>query len=116
MAMGPELLLPEQADSWGEFRARLEHELDRSGRAHRLTPLWWSVAGLLFAFGLVSCAYALQGGRWWLWPCMLAALAADFVMAVRAVDRAEREHARRAELARLQDAWRDRLGRDAPVW
>jgi hypothetical protein len=116
MAMGRELLLPEHADSWGEFHARLELERERDGRDRRLTPLWWSVAGLLFGGALVSCAYALQGGRWWLWLFMLASLAVDFVMAVRAFDRVERERARRAELALLQDAWRNHLARETPIW
>jgi hypothetical protein len=46
---------------------------------------------------------------------MLAALAADFAMAVRAVDRADREHARSAELARLRDAWQDHRDRGSPT-
>jgi hypothetical protein len=105
MAMGREFLLPEQADSWGEFNARLEFEIADRDHAHRLTPLWWSLGGLLFGLALVSSAYAFSDHHWWLWLCMLAALAADLAMAVRAVDRADREHARSAELARLRDAW-----------
>ena len=106
--MGREVLLPEQADSWGEFHARLEMELD--SRDSLLIPLWWAMGGLLFGAALVSSAYAFQGGRWWLWLCVLAPLTADFMLAVRALERAERLRARGAELARLQDAWRDHLG------
>jgi hypothetical protein len=113
MAMGREVLLPEQADCWGEFNARLEMELESNDSW--LTPLWWAVGGLLFASSLVSSAYAFQDHHWWLWLCMLAALAADFMLAVRALDRAERRSARTAELARLQDAWRDHRG-DGPIW
>ena len=107
--MGRELPLPEQADSWGEFHARLERELDDQDYGHRLTPLWWSLGGVLFALTLVSCTYAVQDHHWWLWLCMLAALAADIAMAARAVDRADHDRARRAELMRLQEAWQDHL-------
>lgn len=114
--MGREFLLPERADSWGEFHARLEIELARQDEGDWLTPLWWSMGGLLFALALVSCAYAFQGGHWWLWLCMVAALAADLAMAIRALDRTEREHARRAELARMQEIWQDHLDRESPTW
>jgi hypothetical protein len=116
MAMGRDFLLPERADSWGEFHARLEFELAEQEHAHRLTPLWWSAGGLLFGVALVSSAYAFTDHHWWLWLCMLAALAADVAMAVRAVDRADQERARRAELARLQEAWQDHLDRGSPTW
>ena len=104
-------MLPERADSWGDFNARLEFELAGQDHAHRLTPLWWSLGGLLFGVALISSAYALTEHHWWLWLCMLAALAACLTMAVRAVDRADRERSRRAELARLQEAWQDHLDR-----
>ena len=116
MAVGREFLLPEQADSWGEFNARLEFELAGQEHAHRLTPLWWSAGGLLFGVALVTSAYAFTDHHWWLWLCMLAALAADVAMAVRAVDRADRERSRRAELAALQDAWLKHLDREPPTW
>ena len=108
--MGREFLLPEQADSWGEFQARLEFEAD----ADRLTPVWWALGGLLFGLALVSSAYAFTDHHWWLWLCMLAALAADLALAVRAVDRADSDRARRAELERLQEAWRDHLDSVSP--
>jgi hypothetical protein len=113
MAMGREFLPPEQADSWGEFHARIEFEEANSDQP--LLPLWWSVAGLLFGIGLVFCAYAMQGGHWWLWLCTLAPLGVVGVMAMRAVDRADRARARAAELARLHDAWLDHLERRSPT-
>lgn len=113
MAVGREFLPPEQADSWGEFHARLEDEVAR--RDGRLTPLWYTVAGLLFGTGLISCAYATQDRQWWLWLCMLAPLAVAGVMAVRAVERADRDRARAIELGRLQDAWLDHLERGSPT-
>jgi hypothetical protein len=115
MAVGREFLLPEQADSWGEFQARLEFEAASQDRAHRLTPLWWSLGGLLFGLTLVSCTYAVEDHHWWLWLCMLAALAADIAMAVRAVDRADWDRARRAELVRLQEAWQNHLDSCSPT-
>jgi hypothetical protein len=96
---------PEDADSWGEFNARLEMELDRQG--NRMTPVWWALAGVLFAAGLISNAYAYQGGHWWLWLCMLASLGIVLMMAFRAVDRADRNRDRERELASLQDAWQE---------
>jgi hypothetical protein len=113
MAMGREFPPAEEADSWGEFHARLEFEAADLGQP--LIPLWWSIAGLLFGIGLVCCAYALQGGHWWLWLCMLVPLGIVGVMAARAVDRADRERVRRAELARLHDAWLDHLERGSPT-
>ena len=76
-----------------------------------LIPLWWGVAGLLFGIALICCAYAFQGGHWWLWLGMLAPLGVVGMMAARAVERADRKRARAAELARLQDAWLDHLQR-----
>ena len=107
--MGRELLPPEQADSWGEFHARLEFEAADPG--HPLVPVWRGVAGLLFAVALICSAYALQDRHWWLWLCMLASLGALGVMAVKAVGQADRQRARAAELARLNDAWLDHLER-----
>jgi hypothetical protein len=46
MAMGREFLPPEEADSWGEFHARLEFEAADPGPL--LIPVWWTVGGLLF--------------------------------------------------------------------
>jgi peptidoglycan/LPS O-acetylase OafA/YrhL len=101
MAMGRGSLPPEEADPWGELHARPERELADPGRPQ--IPLWWGVAGLLFGIVLICCAYAFQGGRWWLWLGMLAPLGVLGVMAARAVERADRKRARAAELARLQD-------------
>jgi hypothetical protein len=116
MAMGREHLLPEHADSWGEFQARLEFEAASQDHAHRLTPLWWSMGGMLFGLTLVICAYACQDHHWWLWICMLATLAADIALAIRALDRAEREQARRGELTRMQDLWHQHTGRGPASW
>ena len=104
---------PEDADSWGEFNARLEQEL--AGRCDPLAPLWWSLAGVLFATGLIFNLYATQERSWAAWVCMLAAFGVVVVMAVRALDRADRNRARAAELARLQEAWSDRLDRHSPA-
>jgi hypothetical protein len=109
MAMSRRALPPEQADSWGEFHARLEVESDAMGSW--TTPLWWSLAAVLFVTALICCANALQGRHWWLWVAMLAALAIDGVMAVRAVDGAEKKQARAMELQRLHDAWLEHLAR-----
>jgi hypothetical protein len=111
MAMGrrARLLPPEQADSWGEFHARLE--LEAAAMGPWTTPLWWCLAAVLFVAGLISCDYALQDRRWWLWVVMLAALAIDGVMAARAVDRADKRRARAMELHRLHDAWLEHLER-----
>jgi drug/metabolite transporter (DMT)-like permease len=107
--MGREFLPPEQADSWGEFNARLELELERQGDA--LTPLWSAVAGLLFGVTLICCAYAFTDRHWWLWLGWLASFAVVLTMASRAVRRADSRRARAIELARLKDAWQDHLDR-----
>jgi hypothetical protein len=109
MAVGRVLPPPEQADSWGEFHARLEFEEANPG--HPLVPLWSVLGGALFPAALLFCGYALQGGHWWLWVCTLASFGALGVLAVRAVDRADRARARAAELARLRDAWLDHVER-----
>jgi hypothetical protein len=105
MAMGrrARVLPPEEADSWGEFHARLELEAAWAGPW--TTPLWWSLAAVLFVVSLISCAYALQYRHWWLWVTMLASLAIDGVMAARAVDRADKRRARAMQLLELHDAW-----------
>jgi len=111
--MGREFLRPEDADSWGEFHARLEYEQANTGSP--LTLLWWLVGALLFATALFSCAYAVQDKRLWLWLCMLASLGALGVMAVRAVEATDRRRARAAELRHLQDAWIDHVDRRSPT-
>jgi hypothetical protein len=111
MAMGrrAKVLPPEQADSWGEFHARLELEAAETGSW--MTPVWWSLGGLLLGVSLICCTYALQDRRWWLWAAMFAALAIDGVMAARAVDGADKRRARAMELQRLHDAWLEHLDR-----
>ena len=111
--MGRSVQPPEEADCWGEFHARLELEAADPGSP--LTPVWWSLSGVLFAGTLITSAYAFQGGRWWLWLCMLASLAVLGVMAARAVERADRWRARAAELGRLHDAWLEHVERGSPM-
>jgi hypothetical protein len=107
--MGRQVLPPEQADSWGEFHARLELELD--SRGDLLVPLWWAVAGALFGVTLICCSYAFTDRHWWLWVSWLTSFAVVLMMASRAVRRADGRRARDIELARLQDAWQDHLDR-----
>jgi hypothetical protein len=107
--MGRQLLPPEQADSWGEFHARLE--LERDSRGDLLVPLWWAIAGALFGGTLICCSYAFTDRHWWLWLGWLASFAVVLVMASRALRWADAMRARDIELARLQDAWQDHLDR-----
>jgi ABC-type transport system involved in cytochrome bd biosynthesis fused ATPase/permease subunit len=107
MAMGRAFSPPEEAESWGEFHARLEIETSSLGSP--LALLWWVVAALLFAATLFSCAYAVQEKNLGLWLCMLVSLGALGAMAARAVERADRRRARAIELRQLQDAWLDHL-------
>jgi hypothetical protein len=111
--MGRDLPPPEQADSWGEFHARLELELE--GQQGTLAWLWWALAGLLFGLTLICCSYAFTDGHWWLWLAWLASFAVVLMMASRAVQRADSRRARAVELARLQDAWQDHLDRESPT-
>ena len=107
MTMGQAQARPEDADSWGEFHARLEAEMaDLHGW---LIPLCWCVGVLAFVTGMMSWGYAFEPGNWWLWPCGLGAFAVAGVLAVRAVDRADRRRARMAELNRMWEAWVDHL-------
>jgi hypothetical protein len=107
--MGRQLLPPEQADSWDEFHARLELELE--SRGDLLVPLWWAVAGALFGVTLICSAYAFTDRHWWLWVGWLTSFAVVLIMASRAVRRADGIRARDRELARLQEAWQDHLDR-----
>jgi peptidoglycan/LPS O-acetylase OafA/YrhL len=109
--MAREFLPPEQADSWGEFNARLEHELELAGRGDALAPLWWAVAGLLFGATLICCTYAFTDRHWWLWLAWLASFAVVLAMASRAARRADSRRARATELNRLKDSWQDHLDR-----
>jgi hypothetical protein len=104
-----EFLPPEQAESWGEFNARLEVELE--GQRGALAPLWSAGAGLLYAAMLICCGYAFTDRHWWLWVTWLASFAVVLTIAARAVRRADSRRARAIELARLQDAWHDHLDR-----
>ena len=110
--MGRSVPPPEDAETWGEFRARVERERDASHSAW--TPVWWAIAGMLFATALLCCAYATRGGHWWLWLFMVAALGFVGVLAARAVDNADRNRLRAAELAQLEDAWLDHRGERSP--
>jgi hypothetical protein len=112
MTMGRSDLRPEDADSWGEFRARVEFE--RAAGDSLWTPVWWAIAGLLFVTALFCCAYAIRDGRWWLWLVMVVSLGIVGVLAVRGVDRADRERARAAELVELEDAWQEYRGTRSP--
>jgi len=110
--MSREFLPPEEADSWGEFRARLEFELAEQGSW--LTPLWGVVAAALFVVALLSSGYAMQYHRPLLWLCALASLGPLGVMALRAVEQADRRRARAAELGVFEDAWQEHLARVSP--
>ena len=109
--MARDFLPPEEADSWGEFHARLADEL--AGQQNALAPLWSVLAGLLFAAMLICCGYAATDRHWWLWVSWLASFAVLLAIAARAVRRADSRRARAIELARLRDAWRDHLDRES---
>jgi len=111
--MARQFLPPEQADSWGEFHARLELELE--SRGDLLVPLWWAVGGALFGATLICCAYAFTDRHWWLWLGWLTLFGVVLMMASRAVRRADSRRARDIELARLKDAWQDQLDRGSPT-
>jgi peptidoglycan/LPS O-acetylase OafA/YrhL len=111
--MGRQLLPPEQADSWGEFHARLELELE--SRGDRLVPLWRAVGGALFGAMLICCAYAFTDRHWWMWLGWLTSFGVVLMMASRAVRRADSRRVRAIELARLKDAWQDHLDRGLPT-
>jgi hypothetical protein len=113
--MGRAMARPEDADSWGEFHARLEIEM-AGLQGPVLLPLWWALGILAFVAGMVSWGYAFEHGMAWLWPCGLAALAVAGVLAARALDRAERHQARLTELERMWEAWRDHLQGGRPTW
>jgi hypothetical protein len=113
IAMGRKVLPPEQADSWGEYHARIEMETD--ARIDPWRPFWWSLGGLLFGAALIFCLYAVQDHHWWFWLAMCTALAITGVMATRAVDRADRDRDRAAQLAQLEAAWLEHLDRRSPA-
>jgi len=110
--MGRSVPAPEDADSWDEYRARLELEL-AAGQS-LWTPVWWAISGLLFAATLLSCAYAIQDRSWWLWLIMLASLGFFLVLAARGVDHADQARQRTAELLRLEEAWLEHLDARSP--
>jgi hypothetical protein len=103
---------PEDADSWGEFNARLECETD--SLKSPITVWWWTAAVALFGAGVMLSGYALTDRDWWLFPCALAPLLVAGVMSVREFDRATRARTRAAELDRLRDAWLDHLHGGSP--
>jgi peptidoglycan/LPS O-acetylase OafA/YrhL len=103
---------PEDADSWGEYRARLE--MERATGQSLWTPVWWAIAGMLFVTALLCCAYATSDHHWWLWLMMLASLGFVGVLAVRGAEHADRERTRAAELRKLEDAWLDHLETRSP--
>jgi hypothetical protein len=110
--MGRELPPPEHADSWGEFHARIEQE--RAALGGPWSPLWRSVAAVLFVVGLLFCAYGSQDGHWWLWAGMLVSLAIVATMASRAMTNAERNGNRAAELDHMEQEWQAHLERHSP--
>lgn len=112
MIMGRSAPPPEDADSWGEFRARLE--IERAAGSSAWTPVWWAIAGLLFASALLCCGYAASGGPWWLWLLMLVSLGFLGVLAVQGAERADRNRVRAAELLKLEDAWLEHLEKNSP--
>ena len=113
MAMGREFQPPEDADSWGEFHARLESE--QASADIPLTPRSWFAGAALFAIMLLTCAYAFRDGGWWRWLIWLAVIGALIVVATRAVERADRRRARAVELGRLYDAWVEHVERHSPT-
>jgi hypothetical protein len=113
MAMGREFFRPEDADSWGEFRARLEFELAEGGSW--LTPLWGVVAAMLFVAALLSVGYAMQEHWPLMWLSTLASVSVLGVMSFRAVERADQRRARAAELSLLEEAWHEHLAQVSPT-
>ena len=105
--MGRDIPPPELADSWGEFRARLE--LERAATESPWIPLWWVAGALLFGAGMVCCTFAVQAKDWVLWVGMLVPLLAAGVLAARGVARADRRSTRAAQLRELEDAWERHL-------
>lgn len=110
--MGRDLPPPEQADSWGEFHARIEQE--RAALGGQWSPLWRSVAAVVFVAGLLFCAYGFQSSHWWLWVAMIVSLSIVGVMASRAMSNAERNGNRAAQLDRMEQEWRAHLERHSP--
>lgn len=110
--MGRDLPPPEQADSWGEFHARIEQE--RAALGGNWSALWRSVAAVVFVAGLLCCAYGTQGGDWWLWIAMIVSFSIVGMMASRALSNAERNGNRAAQLDRMEQEWRAHLERHSP--
>lgn len=110
--MGRELPPPERADSWGEFHALIERE--RAAQGGQWSPLWRSLAAVLFVVGLLFCAYGFQSGHWWLWVGMVVSLAVVVAMASRAMSNAERDSDRAAQLDRMEQEWQAHLERHSP--
>ncbi len=109
--MGREGLAPEDADTYEEFRARLNQE-EAAAPKRAISPLWSGLVGLLIPadiiFGLTGAvSLALKLG-------VAAVLAAILVLAMRTYRRTERQQARSIELDRLQNAWQESLGQRSP--
>jgi hypothetical protein len=110
--MGRDHPPPESADSWGEFHALID--MERDARQNAGSVLWRIIAALLFVTGLVFLAYALEGGRPWLFLCAMPPLAVVGVMASRALEHAERDAERAVQLDLLERAWQAHLDRGSP--
>jgi TRAP-type C4-dicarboxylate transport system permease large subunit len=111
MAMGREGLPPEDADTYDEFRARLEQV--EAGRPKRgVSPLWSAAVGLLIPAGII---FGLKGSVSVPFKVGVVVLfAVIVVLAMRTFRRTERQQSRAIELERLQNAWQDTLGRRSP--
>jgi hypothetical protein len=103
---------PEDADSWGEYRARLEWE--EAEQPGLLSVACRVAAALLFVIGLLSGGYALTYHHWWMWLCSVAAFAVLFKMATRAKANLDREGERAAQLEMLDRMWQARVERRSP--
>jgi hypothetical protein len=118
MAMGREgkSLPPEDADSWGEFRARRVEE-ESAVRTRPVSPLWSGLVGLLIPASIgLDYALAVKGGVGLsLRLVAVALLAVAGVMAARAMRRAERQRTRARELDRLQSLWEEHLDLRSPT-
>jgi TRAP-type C4-dicarboxylate transport system permease large subunit len=111
MAMGREGLPPEDADTYEEFRARLEQE-EAAAPKRAISPLWSGLVGLLIPADII---FGLKGAV--SLPLKLGVavvLVAILVMAMRTFRRTERQQARVIELDRLRNAWQESLGQRSP--
>lgn len=116
--MGHEVnsLPPEDADSWGEFRARRVEE-EAAARTRPVSPLWSGLVGLVIVASVgLDYALTLKGSVGLsVRLVMIALLAVVGVMAARAVHRAEQQRTRARELDRLQSLWEEHLDLRSPT-